>query len=407
MPRDLYDSEEVQKDNSEELLKEIFAETQKQVEEQNYTIVQNLLDPTTCQSLYQRFELLIKQGKTEKDDQCPLSHAVYAAYDDILEQLCSTMEDIVGKDLYPTYSYARMYTKGEVLELHKDRPACEYSATLLLGYKDCNWEIGFQNDDEDTKWYTLNVGDAAIYKGCDVAHLRDQYKGTELIQVFLHYVDANGEYASEKYDGRETLGVLKNTPNINVHEIEQVEQEEVIPCWHFEKAITDFECDLLIDKFDAKRQYTIPGQVGAGSEGVVDERIRNVNRLMLPTYQGIGAQLVGAAMSANAQAWQFIVTHADQCEHLYYDVNGHYVKHVDAFIGRPVVNCRKLTALAFLNDDFEGGEFFLQEGHQKFYPRQNKGDIVVFPSFMMHGVEPVTKGFRHSIVCWILGPSFR
>ena len=36
-----------------------------------------------------------------------------------------------------------------------------------------------------------------------------------------------------------------------------------------------------------------------------------------------------------------------------------------------------------------------------------RGSIIVFPSFVWHRVTPVTKGTRHSLVCWSLGYPFK
>jgi PKHD-type hydroxylase len=68
---------------------------------------------------------------------------------------------------------------------------------------------------------------------------------------------------------------------------------------------------------------------------------------------------------------------------------------------------RKLTVLVFLNDDFEGGKFYIQNGSNRLYPQQTKGTAITFPSFMPHGVEPVTKGIRYSVVTWMVGPYFK
>ena len=38
-----------------------------------------------------------------------------------------------GLKLNPTYSYARIYKKGDVLHRHKDRFSCEISTTMNLG----------------------------------------------------------------------------------------------------------------------------------------------------------------------------------------------------------------------------------------------------------------------------------
>jgi PKHD-type hydroxylase len=89
-----------------------------------------------------------------------------------------------------------------------------------------------------------------------------------------------------------------------------------------------------------------------------------------------------------------------------YDVKGKYETHVDTFHARSN-ETRKLTILVFLNDDFEGGKFYLSVEHNRIYPPQGKGTVIVFPSFMPHGVEPVTKGMRYSIVTWMVGPYFK
>ena len=43
------------------------------------------------------------------------------------------IEKSTGLKLYPSYAYARIYKKGDILKRHKDRFSCEISATLNLG----------------------------------------------------------------------------------------------------------------------------------------------------------------------------------------------------------------------------------------------------------------------------------
>jgi PKHD-type hydroxylase len=116
--------------------------------------------------------------------------------------------------------------------------------------------------------------------------------------------------------------------------------------------------------------------------------------------------LAAAGLSANHHAWKFDVTHANQAEFLAYPAGGRYTAHVDTFLAHSD-DCRKLTVLAFLNDNFKGGRFYLQDGHERFYPPQTKGTVLVFPSFIMHGVEDVEEGNRYSVVCWMVGKFFR
>ena len=116
-------------------------------------------------------------------------------------------------------------------------------------------------------------------------------------------------------------------------------------------------------------------------------------------------------LDANAKRWKFDITKSNQCEFLHYPPGGgRYKSHIDVFLNNDPINienCRKLTVLAFLNDDFKGGKFFLQIGSEKFYPPQKKGTVLVFPSFVLHGVEDVEEGERFSVVTWLVGPWFK
>ena len=49
------------------------------------------------------------------------------------------MEEVTGLKLYPAYTYARIYKKGDELKRHKDRFSCEISTTMNLGGDD--WPI--------------------------------------------------------------------------------------------------------------------------------------------------------------------------------------------------------------------------------------------------------------------------
>ena len=58
-----------------------------------------------------------------------------------------------------------------------------------------------------------------------------------------------------------------------------------------------------------------------------------------------------------------------------------------------------LSILGVLNNDYEGGEFYLIDDIIDL----KKGDVIIFPSNFMypHKVEPVTKGTRYSYISWI------
>jgi len=141
------------------------------------------------------------------DPQVPHTPSGYGdpAFDGLLEFLRPEIERCAGLALYPTYSYFRFYKRGDTLRRHRDRPACEISITLNLGQTpDEPWPIYVERDACPYE-ARLMPGDALLYRGCDCFHWREPYEGSQLAQVFLHYVDRNGPRAAEKFDRRRTL----------------------------------------------------------------------------------------------------------------------------------------------------------------------------------------------------------
>lgn len=361
-----------------------------------YVHLDGFLDKDNCAELTVELRKLVAKGATTKDDQCPLSDAVHGApvFDSLLEQLTPSFEQASGKRLHPTYAYARLYAPGDELKVHTDRPACEISATVTLGFEGKPWPI-YMGDNPDKiggSEIIMDVGDAVLYRGMEKHHWREKFEGKWQAQVFLHYVDADGPHADQKYDGREALAHQTN-PVVDM------------TYWYLEDAISK---DMLAKLMRGGDQNSYEkAEIGMGEDGVVNTEIRDVNKFNLPHYKGIGATMTGIGLNANAMMWNFDVTHSNQTDYLKYDKDGHYHAHTDTFTVKGEQDYRKLTVLAFLNDDFEGGKLFLQTGNEKIYPPQKAGTVLVFPSFILHGVEPVISGVRRSIVTWLVGPWFR
>ena len=72
-------------------------------------------------------------------------------------------------------------------------------------------------------------------------------------------------------------------------------------------------------------------------------------------------------------------------------------------------NARKLSLVVQLSDpeDYEGGDLEIYTGHEPLVVKKKKGMTAFFPSYQLHGVTPVTKGTRYSLVVWVHGPAFR
>ena len=142
------------------------------------------------------------------------------AMETLLEMLMPKIEKEVNIKIVPMYSYTRLYKKGDILEKHKDRPSCEISTTLNLGgnswpmFIEPNTEIGEIKNREyypgSTKGVEVKLepGDMLLYLGADCEHWRNEFKGDICAQVFLHYADANTDYAKEyPCDARPHLGL--------------------------------------------------------------------------------------------------------------------------------------------------------------------------------------------------------
>ena len=109
--------------------------------------------------------------------------------------------------------------------------------------------------------------------------------------------------------------------------------------------------------------------------------------------------------------YNFHLNGYSQFQYTTYDSTGRYDWHTDIALGEKFGNDaepRKLSFTMLLNDDFEGGEFQINTGKEESAVTVDlkKGKIVMFPSFMIHRVTPITKGVRKSLVVWVMGPKF-
>ena len=138
------------------------------------------------------------------DTQIPKTYSHYSdiVMETLLQKVKPLMEEQSEVKLIETYSYARIYKKGDELKKHKDRYSCEIYTTLNLGGD--NWSIYLEPDIE----INLNQGDMLMYRGCDVEHWRKPFEGKDCGQVFLHYNDASNKDAKQnKFDGRPMIGL--------------------------------------------------------------------------------------------------------------------------------------------------------------------------------------------------------
>jgi len=152
------------------------------------------------------------------------SHYADLVMEVLLVELLPLMQKATNLKLSPNYSYARIYKKEDILKRHKDRFSCEISTTLNLGgdlwpiYLSPNENVGIPNKNKNKKITSesnakgikvdLNPGDMLIYKGNELEHWRESFKGDNCAQVFLHYNNIETKGSKENiYDRRPHLGL--------------------------------------------------------------------------------------------------------------------------------------------------------------------------------------------------------
>ena len=177
----------------------------------NYFMMQKQVYDTCRNARYiSPFENIIGQYE-ESDGQIPHTYSQYSniAMETLMLKCQPEMEKVTELKLYPSYTYARIYKKGDELKRHKDRFSCEVSTTMNLGGD--NWPIYLEPSGEVGKKgikVDLKPGDMLVYSGCELEHWRNKFRGKECIQAFLHYNNRKTTGAKDNmFDKRPHLGL--------------------------------------------------------------------------------------------------------------------------------------------------------------------------------------------------------
>lgn len=131
--------------------------------------------------------------------------------DSLLLYLTPYYNQISGKNLIPTYSYFRTYSKGQNLIPHKDRPSCQYSVSISIKSSENSiWPLYFYSKKGESVKAEAEIGDIIFYKGEEILHWRNALKFESSSHFFLHWVDKDDPaYKEFWFDGRKKLGIPK------------------------------------------------------------------------------------------------------------------------------------------------------------------------------------------------------
>lgn len=180
--------------------------------------------------------------------------------------------------------------------------------------------------------------------------------------------------------------------------------------YFFKQGFTAEEADRIHEI--AQSFEATAGQI----ESTKDDEVRNEYRRStirwmhhLDSTHWIYERLGNLINEAN-EVWAFdLIGFGESIQYTEYhhEVQGTYNWHVD--VGGGMLSTRKISIVVQLDgpEDYEGGDFQVKRGAgEETFPKI-KGAVMMFPSYMLHRVTPVTAGLRRTAVLWATGPSFR
>jgi len=172
---------------------------------------------------------------------------------------------------------------------------------------------------------------------------------------------------------------------------------------YWEKVFTEEECEKIIKIAKDK------GLIKGVTRGETDIRESQICWLYPDdNLDWLYRRITDIVLNLNDRFFQFDLHGIDEGLQFtnYKAPSNKYGKHVDKGF-----NCliRKLSISIQLTDPkkYEGGELFLYEGEEGMEMKKEQGDLVLFPSYVLHEVKPVTKGERNSLVAWVTWKQFK
>jgi PKHD-type hydroxylase len=191
-------------------------------------------------------------------------------------------------------------------------------------------------------------------------------------------------------------------------------QRETPPYIWYNRLFSAPECAELIRLGESKALEA--GSIGNGVDGqtVTDEDYRCVKTSALAPEEVPWAyeRLRDRVAATNTDWFRYDINgFHEQLIFLRYDFDpvkpGKYLWHQD--IGGGMSSLRKLSTVTQLSDpaDYDGCRLRLFSNMDSDPGKVERGDTLIFPSYLPHCVTPITRGTRYSLVSWVTGPAFR
>ena len=178
---------------------------------------------------------------------------------------------------------------------------------------------------------------------------------------------------------------------------------------HLEGFLGEQEVNSVTQLWDPDKMQAafVHGETGPSQQ----DDFRRSNLIFLnpePQLMWLYERLGRAAVENNNYRYHFdLLGFHESLQLAKYDQQDHFDWHMDFGVG--MNSSRKLSLSVQLSDgdSYEGGDLQFMINNQVYNAPRVKGTLVLFPSYLMHRVTPITAGVRMSIVGWVTGPPFR
>lgn len=176
---------------------------------------------------------------------------------------------------------------------------------------------------------------------------------------------------------------------------------------YYQGLFKSYEIDKIINFWDADK--TIKATISG--DGNYNDNLRKSSVMFIDNTtenDWIYSKLASLAINCNNERYSFdLLGFHQELQLTRYSDGDFFDWHLD--FGAGEISARKLSMTVQLSDpnDYEGGDLQFMINQEIVNAPREKGTIVIFPSFILHRVTPITKGTRQSIVGWVSGPPYR
>ena len=182
----------------------------------------------------------------------------------------------------------------------------------------------------------------------------------------------------------------------------QARAPRMVMCAKAKGAFSPEECTRIIE---VSKSFGL--EKGVVREADIDAKVRDSRIARFgktETTAWIYDRIFDVVGPLNRDTWHFDLAGAEVLQFASYGIGGHYDWHLDLGVSYPLT-MRKVTVAIQLSDpaSYDGGDFEALYGKQIDVAPRELGAVVVFPSYVLHRVTPVTRGVRCSLNAWIHG----